>query len=138
MIIRFPSSEFTPLIRIDFSDEAAWQNICSEIMDSDILASPMITIINDIKYENINPVNLPKFDVDQASHSHIFIVDKECILNTEHPILCIDLAREFLRSFRFVPSESFEIAGNLGIGNMDFYEFADNVYAIGIFRGFNG
>jgi hypothetical protein len=40
------------------------------------------------------------------------------------------------RNFRAIPEAVEPIVANLSIANMDFFEFADNVDADGIFRGF--
>jgi len=53
----------------------------------------------------------------------------------ENPILCIDLADEFGRSFRVLPAHIWAVANNLFISNMDFADFADNLDTNGIYRG---
>lgn len=54
----------------------------------------------------------------------------------DNPVLCVDLQAEKGRMFRIIPSEMWSIENNVRIANMDFYEFADQVDAEGIFRGF--
>jgi len=51
-------------------------------------------------------------------------------------VLVIDLYADRGRTFRAIPSQIQGIKNNLSIANMDFFEFADNVDADGIFRGF--
>jgi hypothetical protein len=51
--------------------------------------------------------------------------------------LVVDLFEEPGRTFRAVPSAIQSIENNLSIANMDFWEFADNVDAAGVFRGFD-
>jgi hypothetical protein len=46
--------------------------------------------------------------------------------------LAIDLYGERGRTFRAIPSQIRGIENNLSIGNMDFFEFADNVDEDGI------
>jgi len=76
-------------------------------------------------------------DPKESGHFFMFVVDHTALSHAEHPILVIDLNDEVGRAFRVIPSEMWGVENNLSISNMDFYEFADNADADGIFRGFD-
>lgn len=135
-MIILPEAEFELFVRTDFSNASAWEEICDQVNDNDYGIPPMVAFIDDIQFNELKPGNLPRFDVDQLKHTFIFIIDEESILNHEHPVLCIDLNKEYGRSFRVLPSEVAAIAANLNLANMDFAEFADHVDDDGIFRDF--
>jgi hypothetical protein len=65
-----------------------------------------------------------------------FIADRTTFTNPERPVLVVDFYHEPGRTFRVTPLEMWGVENNLSIGNMDFYEFADNVDPDGVFRGF--
>ena len=67
----------------------------------------------------------------------VFIVDRTTFTNPEQPVLVVDLCNELGRTFRIIPSEMWGVENNLSLSNMDFFEFADNVDADGVFRGFS-
>ena len=135
-MIILPESEYELFIRTDFSNTSVWEEICTKVNDNELGIPPMVTFIDDKQFNELKPENLPRFNVDQLKHTFAFLIDKESILNHEHPILCVDLNDEYGKSFRVLPSEICSVAANLGLANMDFFEFSDNVDNDGIFRGF--
>jgi hypothetical protein len=55
----------------------------------------------------------------------------------DYPILVVNLNKgEETRPFRAVPGEIAAIEVNLSLANMDYFEFAENADADGVFRGF--
>ena len=69
-------------------------------------------------------------------HPILFVVDTAATTLPEYPILIIDLAEEFGRSFRAIPSAIQSIENNLSIANMGFSEFAEATDENRIFRRF--
>jgi len=69
-------------------------------------------------------------------HPILFVVDTTATTLPEYPILIIDLAEEFGRSFRAIPSAIQSIENNLSIANMGFSEFTGATDEDGIFRRF--
>lgn len=81
-------------------------------------------------------------------HAVAFLVDAEALTHPDRPILAVNLhdyvegpenqgkGPQYGATFRVVPSEMWSVQNNLTISNMDWEEFADNVDAGGVFRGF--
>ncbi|MEO7308649.1 MAG: hypothetical protein ABIR78_04940 [Ferruginibacter sp.] len=135
-MIKLPQGEMELFIRTDFSIISQWQKICEEVTDIENECPPMITIINDPKFSQLKISDLPQFSKDQVTNTFVMLVDEMSSSHPEHPINCVDLTDDFGRYFRVIPSEVCSVSANLGLSNMDFSEFADNVDPDGIFRGF--
>lgn len=65
----------------------------------------------------------------------LFIADGTALTSPDHPILVVDLIGGE-PPFRCVPSMLWSVENNLNIANMDWGEFAREVDAGGVFRGF--
>jgi hypothetical protein len=156
-----PETEDTPLIRTDFTDDAAWEKVCSEALelDPDVRQAlefsfersraegqptghpvdelkTSLHILNDREYENATCDQILQLVSPGSEHTVLFVVDQICIQHPEHPLMVVGLCPERVRTFRAVPSQVNGIQSNLSIANMDWEEFANNVDEDGIFRGF--
>ncbi|MFJ9314787.1 SRPBCC domain-containing protein [Pimelobacter simplex] len=150
----------TPLIRTDFSDDAAWRAVVEAVTaparfdDGDEGYVPGIVVVDDPAYAGLGPQHL----VDALSGSDVLafalLADArsmaESSAGADLTVAYVDL--EFLddehdeddepdgsfpgRTFRCVAGEIASIEANLSISNMDFAEFADAVGEDGVFRGF--
>jgi len=158
-------SEATPLIRTDFSDDAAWQSIVEEVskpVDFDHPDNPdpgedayvpYIVPIDNAKYEGVSGAAL----ADQAMaadlmQGYVLLADARSMAEAGSGELTVDYvdlspyaaedAEDFStfpgRTFRCAVPEVASIEANLSIANMDFHEFADSVAPDGVFRGFPG
>lgn len=154
-----PNTNNSPLIRSDFSDDAVWQAICSDLRKVDPVlrqALEMMKAMNPKMSEHVEDHGLPPLFVDiiddpqyagatteqllelvppNTNRSCMYIVDRITISNPDHPVLVVDLQQRG-RSFRAIPEEIQPIDNNLSIANMSWEEFADNVQQDGVFRGF--
>jgi hypothetical protein len=136
MKIAFPDSEYPILIRTDFSNDVAWETIKAKVTSPDNKYEAVITFINEKRFENLALGQLPSFDKEQDKHDFVFIADSVSMHSQEHSILCVDLAENYGKSFRVIPSMLWAVANNLFITNMEFSEFAYGLDEDGIFRGF--
>jgi hypothetical protein len=125
-----------PLIRTDFTNDAAWQEIVDGVTrpsKDGFLAS--LSIVNDSSL-SATDADLVAAAVSEASdHAVLFIVDEMTIAHSDHPILCIELPISG-KSFRVTPAELWGVENNLSLANMGFEEFSDAADADGVFRGF--
>lgn len=152
-----PQTDQTLLIRTDFSNDAAWQEIRSaasrpgpgfeealglltevheaagEPLDS---IETNLHIVDDHDYAGVTAEQLLKALDDDAHQVLLIVVDQTAIREPDHPVLIVDLVGEPGRTFRALPSCVFEIESNLSIGNMDWEEFVNGVDDNGIYRGF--
>ena len=135
---QIPETEKPPVLRTDFSNQAAWERICT------IIQKPVgvfrfranVDFVDDIEYADITKDQLLEIIPKDYSHSFIIIVDRAAISHPDHPLLIVDLYDGSGQEFRAVPSQVQGIENNLSIANMDFEEFAESVDESGVFRGF--
>jgi hypothetical protein len=132
-----PETENAPVIRTDFSDDAAWQALCEAIEQPVGQFRAYVEFLSDPAYEGLTAEQLLGLIPEGFNHSIVFIVDQMALTHPERPILVVDLFEEPGRAFRLIPSEMWAVENNLSIANMDFAEFADAVDADDVFRGFS-
>ena len=133
---KLPKSDNSLLLRTDFTDEAAWTALCEAAQEeSDEGFQARVDCISDLAYDGLTVKQLVALAPKGGDHSFAFVVDRISLTNPEHPVLVVDLYHEPGRTFRVIPSEMWAIENNLAISNMDFFDFADNVDADGIYRG---
>ena len=140
--------DFTVLVvRTDFSDDAAFDATCDLISAGDCEGYvPDLMTFEDRRLEGAEPDEVYQRAVD-TEIEYLFIADARTITDPAHPLLVLNLLSDEddededeeqspSRMFWTVPVEVCGIDANLGISNMDFVEFADNVDPDGVFRGF--
>jgi hypothetical protein len=133
-----PHTENTLVLRTDFSDQAAWVDICGE------LRKPVGTLhflayldyLNDMEYAGLTKKQLLEVIPHDYHHGFIIVADQKAMTHPEHPLLIIDLSKTSAGEFRAIPSQIQGIQNNLSIANMDFEEFMQAADQDGVFRGF--
>jgi hypothetical protein len=134
------------VIRTDFTDEDAWDQVVGELRAPWVNDDPSYPyLISDPRYAGA-PAERVLQDVhaalpgwDPSVPGAIFIADSNTMHEKGHPLLAVSTERdgepfaadeeEFVTQFRLLPNAAVEISLNLGIGNMDFDDFAgDAVY----------
>lgn len=135
-----PLTENPLVLRTDFSNLSAWNNICA------LVRKPVgifrfranVDFLDDPEYDGLTPELLLGLIPNNYNHNFIVLVDQAALSLPEHPVLVMDLFENSGKVFRAIPSRVQAIENNLSIGNMDFDEFANAVDASGVFRGFPG
>ena len=132
------------VVRTDFTDEDAWNRVVEELRTPWADEAPVDPyLISDLRYAGaptervLQDVRtaLPGLDLPGA----VFIADGTTMRGTGHPLLAVSTEwdgepfaedeEEFVTRFRLRPNAAAEISVNLGLGNMDFEDFAcDGVY----------
>ena len=131
-----PDTKQSLVLRTDFSNDAVWESLCAAIQEPVGEFRAYVDFINDREFEGVTSDTLLQLISKNSFRRFVFIVDKEAISNPEHPILIVDLCDEPGRTFRVIPSATWNVENNLSIGNMDFFEFAGAADEDGILRGF--
>jgi hypothetical protein len=133
-----PDTTEALVLRTDFSDEAAWESLCQELVAPNPVEGfqAYLQFVSDRAFEGLGVDELLRLPRGQTYRSFFFVVDRTALTHPEHPVLVIDLMEEPGRAFRVVPREMWAVENNLSIANMDFEGFAENADADGIFRGF--
>jgi hypothetical protein len=155
-----PQVDETLLVRTDFSDEKAWQEVCAGVhaIDPamrkalDLYASldesmaealatqgvPMPHFVDDPEYQGATTEQLVELATGDSGPYLMFIADETTMSRSEHPILVVDLNLQPGRTFRTIPSQVFAIDSSLFIANADWEDFDQSVDDDGVFRGLAG
>lgn len=127
-----------PVIRTDFSDEAAWKQIKKETAATYGLGFfAHVQFINDRQYEGFSGQELLQGIPDLADYGCVFVADGDAMSAAEHHLLVLDPANPDGQTFRVIPSQAWGVENNLSIANMDYSEFAGAADPDGVFRGFD-
>ena len=132
-----PETRHAAVLRTDFSDHAAWEEVCDEIRAPSGEFRASVDCISDPAFEAVTPTEVAELVRPDSRHTFLFLVDHDTLADPEHPVLVVDLYSDPGRTFRVVPSEIWGVENNLSLANMDFEEFADAVDRDGVFRGFD-
>jgi Domain of unknown function (DUF6924) len=133
----FPQTQNTPLIRTDFTNEKAWQ----EVVDATERAwedgfRPLVSIINDVQFDGLSVNQLAELGAGGGTHSILLVADSTTMHHPERPVLCFDLMSS-KKPFRVILPELWAVENNLSLANLEYDDFAGSVDADGIFRGFD-
>ena len=126
-----PANEDADFIRSDFSDETAWQKLKAAVLEKRGEFKANLQIIEDPVYKNITPKQAIEL-LRKTRKEFLFLVDKEAIQTSDHPILILDPEGY---GFRVLAAFVGEVENNLTSVNMDFDEFADAADDNSVFRG---
>ena len=153
------ANDATPLLRTDFSDDAAWRAVVAAVMlpvefDGSPYGAyePQVIAVDDRDLQGATAETLAR---DLADHEevrgYVLLADHRTLAEAsaggEVSVVYVDLSvtdeedaelfDSYLgRSFRCAVAEIASIEANLSIANMDFRDFADAVEGDGVFRGF--
>ncbi len=130
------TGENTLVLRTDFSDDAAWKSLCTNIQNPDDEFGASVDFVSHPKYDGLSVAQIHSLFSKDSPLSFAFIIDRIALSHPDRPILVINLHDKSGRTFRVIPSELGNVENNLSLGNMGFDEFANAVDKEGIFRGF--
>ncbi|MFE8950377.1 DUF6924 domain-containing protein [Streptomyces sp. NPDC007856] len=128
----------TLLIRTDFSDEEAWQAVCTAITtpnEDEFLAD--LHIVDDPAYRDLTVDELASLAPEDEYL--LIVADRTALTAPGMPLLVLQLdeedAQEHGRDLRVVAEELWGIENNLRLANMDWWEFVDSADDDGVFLG---
>jgi hypothetical protein len=135
-----PRTENPLILRTDFSDDAVWQTICTEVQKpvGIFRFRANVEFLDDGAFKDLTKEQTLKLVPNDYNHNFIVIVDQMAVSHPDHPLLIVNLLDGAGNEFRAIPSTIQAIENNLSIANMDFEEFAESVADDGIFRSFPG
>ncbi|WP_329791581.1 hypothetical protein V1227_06565 [Lentzea sp. DG1S-22] len=146
MRTHLPATPDVPVIRTDFSDQTAWEQVKAGIswVTPDGFRAH-VTYVDDPAFAGLAVAGLLESGPDRAAHPLLLVVDETTIRSPGHPILVVDLGSEpdpaddwpgepAGRSFRALPHTIQEIENNLTIANTGWEDFAGHVDADGVRR----
>ncbi|KOT99129.1 hypothetical protein ADK70_04865 [Streptomyces rimosus subsp. pseudoverticillatus] len=129
-----PRTEATPLVRTDFSDQAAWQALRTAVTtpdDDDCLAD--VHIVDDRAYSELTTEQVISL---APAKSLLIVADKAALSTPEMPLLVVLVTKKGHSELRVIAAELASIENNISIANMDWEEFTEAADDDGVFRGF--
>jgi hypothetical protein len=133
--MNIPSSENALLIRTDFSDQGAWNQLKSAVSEPEDPFIFSMEIVDDRANSGATLEQLMEALPEDYAQSFVVVADTPALSQPDYPLLVVDLVEERGRKFRAVAAQVAGIENNLSIANMGFEEFADLVDESGVFRG---
>ncbi|WP_051840903.1 DUF6924 domain-containing protein [Streptomyces sp. NRRL F-5126] len=146
MVVHGHDGMYPFVVRTDFGDDGAWARVITGlrepieeddevepwiIEDRGYEGAPVETLLQDLRAAAPAPLDIPGV---------IFVADGPTMREARHPLLAVrtetyDEAAEYgaagpedadepIMSFRIAPDAAVELSVNLGLGNMDFEDFA--------------
>ena len=130
------TSDATPIIRTDFTDEATWKKIQRDIAATNGMGfSANVQFIDEKQYSGLTRQELLQRIPGLKSYGCIFVADTTAMSTMEHHLLVLDPSNPEGKTFRVIPSEAWGVENNLSLANMDYSEFTDAADSDGVFRG---
>jgi hypothetical protein len=128
-----PSSNQSLVIRTDFSNDAAWHVVVSEVRQPVDGFYAYVDLVDDRAFDGLTVQELVEIGRD-IPQSFAIVADRTTMESPERSLLIVDLLTEPGRTFRALPVHIQAIENNLSITNMDFREWADAADSDGVFR----
>ena len=122
------------VVRTDFSDDTQWAEVRRAIARPAMFQANVM-FVDDRQYDGLTVERLLELLPEDFEHTFILVIDRETIVQPEHPILVVDLFEVRGRTFRVIPSQLWAVQNNLVIGNQDWDDFAGALDQDGVFRG---
>jgi hypothetical protein len=132
---KLPASDYSLVIRTDFTNESVWQLVCKEIQAPQTIDQfqAMAECLSDEICLGLTPDAVCPLIADISERAFVFIVNSRTISDVDHPVLVVD-TQDPSRSFRVIPAAAWAVENNLRLANMGFDEFETTVDADGVFR----
>ncbi|WP_051797136.1 DUF6924 domain-containing protein [Catenuloplanes japonicus] len=135
MTLPIPPDAQGLLLRIDYTDDAAWDMFRKTLQRHlDDYRTSML-FVSDQAYDGLTPGGLVRLAEGDEDLAFAFLADEETINDPEHPVIAVDLSDEPGRAFRVIASELFSVQTNLDLATTDFAAFARAAGRDGVYRG---
>jgi hypothetical protein len=136
-MLRLPKYNTSLLVRVDFSDEAAWARLVEHVArENEDGFRAYVEPIDDREFSAADwPAVKAAVPENDEGASLVFVADLLALSADDHPVLVIDLFSDS-PPFRCEADSLWGVENNLNIGNMDWEDFAEHLASDGVFRGF--
>ncbi|WP_329139467.1 hypothetical protein OG552_33520 [Streptomyces sp. NBC_01476] len=133
-----PPSDGTPGIRVDYTDQAAWEALRADLrpIDDDDEPGSFLDLLDDPAYHGLTVERVIELTDGDEGYGLFVLLDTEAMNAPGHPVLVVDIDEDEVRTLRVAADVLHEVEANLFLANMDFEEFADAADDDGVFRGF--
>ncbi|ASR38558.1 hypothetical protein BAY61_30175 [Prauserella marina] len=123
-----PDTDYSPLLRTDFTDDEAWSGLLAEI------GHDWLTVMADPAHEGLSVPELVALVPEDRSYPVLAVADDVTFSAAERTLLLVDVDEEPGRSFRAVPEAFSSAIGNLAIQNQSFEDYLGMVDDSGVYR----
>jgi hypothetical protein len=121
-------TDYSPLLRTDFTDDEAWQALLNEVGDD------WVTVMEDPGHRGLSVSELLALVPDDSRYPVLVVADEVTFSSAERPLLLIDVSEEPGRTFRAVPDAFQSAIGNLAIQNLGFDDYLRSLDDSGVYR----
>jgi hypothetical protein len=116
-----PETDLPPLLRTDFTDDAAWQALLDEIGDD------RVTAVADPAHQGLSVPELVALVPGGSVYPVLVVADDRTFSSVGRSLLLVDVGEEPGRTFRVaVPDALRSVVGNLQISNASFDDYLDS------------
>jgi hypothetical protein len=135
-----PDYDRSLVVRTDFSDDAAWEQVCQAIQEPQTgrRFQAHVECISDDECSGLAPDAVASVLPVGSQRPFVFVADAQAISQPGHPVLVVDRLDEPGRGFRVIPAQAWSVENNIRLANMAFADLANSVDPDGTFRGFPG
>ncbi len=130
-VARLPQSDHSPLLRTDFTDDAAWQALVDEV------GGDWVTVMADPGHDGLSVAELTELVPEGARYPVLAVADG-VTFSSDSPLSgslsLVDLREEPGRTFRAVPDAFRSAIANLAIQNEGFGDFLPKLDEAGVYR----
>jgi hypothetical protein len=128
------SQEHGLLVRTDFSDDGAWDELCVHLQQILDAIHAVLMPIDNPDYVGLTPAGLAG-RMTQSDVSHAFLADRVTFSDPERPLVAVDLYDEPGRAVGVTAAGFLNVQAGLTAGNVLFREIAEHWTAEqGIYR----
>src|SRR4051794_849582 len=89
---QLPTTNASPVLRTDFSDNATWEAICEEMQQpSSEGFEAHVELIDDPQFDGLSKQQLLAAVPIDYPHTFVVVVDRKAIVDKDHPVLVVNL-----------------------------------------------
>lgn len=126
-----PAGEDVPLVRTDFSDDAAWDDVVRRVTHQYEWEEPEplwanVNPVDDKKYEGLTAETLARLVPDGADYSFFVMADAEAMTSPRRPLLVVSVDEDSEgETLRALPAAIVEMEINVNLlANVDWDDFS--------------
>lgn len=116
-----PDTDYSPLLRTDFTDDGAWRALLDEIDDD------WVTVMADAGHRGLSVPELLALVPEGSRYPVLVVADEATFASAERSLLLIDVRDEPGRTFRAAVPDAFQsVIGNLALDNSSFDDYLES------------
>ncbi|GAB3460161.1 hypothetical protein GCM10027570_44750 [Streptomonospora sediminis] len=128
MTAQLPQTDYSPLLRTDFTDDEAWQALLEGI------GRDWMTLLADRSHQGLSVPELVELVPQGSRYPVLVVADSLAFSSDERSLLLVDVDEDPGRTFRVVPGAISSVVGDLAIQNQSFDDYLDAVGGSGAYQ----